>query len=388
MPRKQALICLVAVTAVALAGCSSKKAGSSSEDGVTSTTIHLGAVSPQSGASASFGDVTTGIKAYFDYTNAAGGINGRKIDFTVLDDAYDPSKTVPQTEKLVTQDKVFAITGNVGTKTSQAVYQRLNTEKVPSIMASGDPTMVSPILPYIFEGLAPLDADINEQIAYVKATYPGKKVGFLAENNDSATNELSLLTPAFGSLLVKQSTFLLTDPDLSSQIVALKNAGAQVIIFNGVPKYLALAVSEARGQNWQVPFISNNASVDSSFLSTAGAQADGVVTVTGFKTDPADPEVVKANDILKQYAPSITPGPLSQEGLAVGQIVVAALKAAGKDLTRSSFLSALNATNISSGVFIGQATMSPTKHNPYGCEQALQVKSGVLAPIGDVTCGS
>jgi branched-chain amino acid transport system substrate-binding protein len=384
------VVTVVTATALAVSGCSSKKnsSGGSSTVGVTSSTIHLGAVSPQSGASASFGDVTTGIKAYFDYTNAQGGVNGRKIDFTVLDDAYDPSKTVPQTQKLINDDKVFAITGNVGTKTGQAIYQRLNSEKIPSFLASGDPTMVTPVLPYIYEGLAPLDADINEQIAYVKSTYANGKVGFLAENNDSATNEESLLSPAFGANLVKPATFLLTDPDLSSQIQTLKSEGAQVIVFNGVPKYLALAVSAARSLNWQVPFIANNASVDSSFLSTAGPQAEGVVTVTGYHSDASDASISAARAILKQYAPSLTPGPLSQEGLAIAQIVVQALKAAGKNLTRQSYLDALNKTNMSNGLWIGSATLSATKHNPFGCEQALQVKSGELSPIGTVTCAS
>ena len=77
--------------------------------------------------------------AYFAYVNDHGGVNGRKIDFTVLDDAYDPSKTVPLTQQLVEQNKVFAVFGSLGTAPNLAIWSYLNKNKVPQVcIATGD----------------------------------------------------------------------------------------------------------------------------------------------------------------------------------------------------------------------------------------------------------
>ena len=85
------------------------------EPGVTAKTVHIGGTFPFSGPAALYSAIPTAEKAYFLYVNAHGGVNGRKIQFTYYDDAYDPSKSVPLTQKLVEQDKVFADFGSLGT---------------------------------------------------------------------------------------------------------------------------------------------------------------------------------------------------------------------------------------------------------------------------------
>ena len=72
---------------------------------MTKTQIVLGATGPMTGAESQYEPTLTGAKAYFDYVNAHGGVNGRKIVYKIEDDQYDPSKTVPLTQKLVEQDR-------------------------------------------------------------------------------------------------------------------------------------------------------------------------------------------------------------------------------------------------------------------------------------------
>ena len=82
---------------------------------MTATTITIGGTVPITGPAALFGSVGRGADAYFEYVNAHGGVNGRKIKYLYRDDAYDPSKTVQLTRELVENDKVFAVFSTIGT---------------------------------------------------------------------------------------------------------------------------------------------------------------------------------------------------------------------------------------------------------------------------------
>ena len=105
----------LAVAAAALVAVSAAGAATSADPGVTPTTVLIGGTVPLSGEAAAFGTVGPGAKAYFDYVNSKGGVNGRKIEYRYYDDAYNPAQTVQLTRKLVEQDKVFAIFDAIGT---------------------------------------------------------------------------------------------------------------------------------------------------------------------------------------------------------------------------------------------------------------------------------
>jgi len=127
----------LAVAAAALVAVSAAGAATSADPGVTPTTVLIGGTVPLSGEAAAFGTVGPGAKAYFDYVNSKGGVNGRKIEYRYYDDAYNPAQTVQLTRKLVEQDKVFAIFDAIGTANNLAIREYLNAQKVPQLF-SGD----------------------------------------------------------------------------------------------------------------------------------------------------------------------------------------------------------------------------------------------------------
>jgi ABC-type branched-subunit amino acid transport system substrate-binding protein len=114
-----ALMCLLFVPAAGAA-----------TPGVTPTQILLGATGPLTGSESAYAPTLTGAQAYFDYVNAHGGVNGRKIVFKVEDDQYNPVETVQLTQKLVEQDGVFAIFNSIGTEHALAVRDYLNMHQV------------------------------------------------------------------------------------------------------------------------------------------------------------------------------------------------------------------------------------------------------------------
>src|SRR5207253_2864396 len=109
--------------------------------GVTGTEIHLGSSVPLSGEASIAGNVARGADAYFQYVNDTGGVFGRKIKFTYLDDGYDPGRAVNNTIRLIQQEQVLAVFSSLGTSNNLAVRKLLNDAKVPQLyVASGATT--------------------------------------------------------------------------------------------------------------------------------------------------------------------------------------------------------------------------------------------------------
>jgi ABC-type branched-subunit amino acid transport system substrate-binding protein len=106
------------------------------------TTIRLGNTAPYSGPASAYGTIARAEAAYFQMLNDEGGINGRKIDFLTLDDAYSPAKTVEQTRKLVEQDDVLAVFSSVGTAPNISVQKYLNAKRIPQLFVSSGATRV------------------------------------------------------------------------------------------------------------------------------------------------------------------------------------------------------------------------------------------------------
>ncbi len=108
--------------------------GAGDTTGVTDTEIKLGTHFPLSqNPAAAYAPIAYGMKAFFDYINAQGGVYGRKINFIIGDDHYNPPDTVEVVKKLVEQDKVFAIVGGLGEATHNAVWKYLEEKGIPDM---------------------------------------------------------------------------------------------------------------------------------------------------------------------------------------------------------------------------------------------------------------
>src|SRR5437588_5620455 len=181
----------VAVLAAALTitACGSGGGGGSSAStpGVTDTAVTIGSTQPLTGPAApGYSEIAPAAKAYFDYVNANGGVNGRKINLKYVDDAYNPTQTVTLTKQLVLQDKVFATVGSLGTPTHTKVVDFLNSSRVPDLfVASGCSCWDQPKThPYTF-GWQP-DYTVEGKILgqYITQHFAGKKVAYFYQDDD------------------------------------------------------------------------------------------------------------------------------------------------------------------------------------------------------------
>ena len=171
---------------LALVLASTAGAAATADPGVSSKKIVIGGTVPLSGEASAFGSVGPGAKAYFDYVNAKGGVNGRKIDYRFYDDAYDPVQTVQQTRRLVEQDKVFAIFNSVGTANNKAIQPYLNQRKVPQLFVGDGAQATSQPARYPWT-MGFLQSYVGEGAVYgrkLAKTRKGAKIGVLFQNDD------------------------------------------------------------------------------------------------------------------------------------------------------------------------------------------------------------
>ena len=126
--------CATAIATVLTSATSVKAAEKKYDPGASDTEIRLGQTVPHSGPGSLYGVLGRVGEAYFQMLNEKGGINGRKVKFLTLDDAYSAPKCVEATRRLVEQEEVLALFGSLGTAPQTAVHKYLNAKGVPQLL--------------------------------------------------------------------------------------------------------------------------------------------------------------------------------------------------------------------------------------------------------------
>src|SRR5579875_577445 len=190
-------IALTAIAAVGLAACGGGSSGGSSSSGggsnkssapgVTATTVTIGSHQPLTGVAApGYSEIAPASNAYFQYVNANGGVNGRKIIYKYLNDQYNPTNSSTVVHQLVLQDNVYAIFNGLGTPTHLAVVSYLNSQKVPDVfVASGCECWNQPSLyPETFGWQLDYVREGKILGQYVAQHFKGKKIGYFYQDDE------------------------------------------------------------------------------------------------------------------------------------------------------------------------------------------------------------
>ncbi len=321
--------------------------------GVTSSTITIGGTVPITGPAALFGSVGRGADAYFKYVNAHGGVNGRKVKYVYLDDAYDPSKTVMLTRQLVEQNHVLAIFNTVGTDNNIAIRDYLNAAKVPQLFGGtgtveiGDDYKSHPWTMGYLPSFRAEGAIYGRSIAKLA----GPKVAVLYEDSDFGKDLTTGLKKGLGShasAIVSSQAYEPTDSSIDSQMSTLHASGANVLVLNATPQYAILAYLAAFKFGWHPKIYVSSVCISPNVMdiirASVGSLANGSLSIA-FVKDPTDkvwakdPAVKLYRSILAKYAPGAKPEDVYNfYGMGVAFTMVDALRHAGKSPTRASLL--------------------------------------------------
>ena len=341
---KRAQFALAAM--LAACGLTSAAADNGKED------IKIGQTLPYSGPLSGFGTIGRTEEAFFAKVNAEGGINGRKVKFITLDDAYSPPKTVEQTRKLVEQDEVLMMFGSLGTATNNAVHRYLNTKKVPQLFVlSGATKWADPQhYPWTMPGMAAYESEGVVYAKHVLQTKPDAKIAILAQNDDFGRDYVAGFKRALGaraaSMIVAEASYEATAPTISSQLATLKASGANVLFGVVLGKFTSQMIKGVAEIGWkpELFFVPTSAS-SISFLEPAGLDnAVGLISSSNQKDTMdgqwADDAAVKDYlAFMKQYMPNAD---LNNSNYSAGYhyatLLMAVLRACKDDFSRENIL--------------------------------------------------
>ena len=318
--------------------------------GASDTEIKLGQTVPYSGPASAFSSYGRLMAGYFQMINAAGGINGRKINLISLDNAFSPPKAIEQTRRLVEDDGVLADVGTVGTTPNVAIQKYLNGAKVPHIFISaGGRRFADPQnFPWSVPMYPGFEMEGKTFGQYILKNKPGAKVGVLYQNDDYGKDFLVGLKSVLGDKIkiVAEVAYEITEPTIDSQIVRLKDSGADVLMYFSTPKFTAQGLRKVKESNWTpLQFLASPTNSVKTVLEPAGFEnAQGIITTQFTKQagDPAwadDPEVKEYVEFMKKWVPNDNPGDfVALSGYIVAQGIAHALRQCGDDLSRENLL--------------------------------------------------
>jgi ABC-type branched-subunit amino acid transport system substrate-binding protein len=326
--------------------------------GVSDTEIKLGQTVPYSGPASAFSSYGRAMAGYFQMLNENGGINGRKIELTSLDNAYSPPKALEQTRRLVEDIGVLADAGTVGTVPNIATQKYLNQNKVPQLDASAGGKRFND--PKNFPWTVPLypafEMEGRTFGAYILKALPDARIAVLYQNDDYGKDFLIGLKSALGAAadkIVAEASYELTDPTIDSQIVKLKSSDAGVLLYFTTPKFTAQGLRKVHELGWQpVQFLVSPTNSVNGVIKPAGFEnAQGLMTTQFTKQagDPAwadDPEVKEFIAFMQKYDPTDSPGDfVALSGYITAQAIADVLRRCGDDLTRENVLKQATSLN-------------------------------------------
>ena len=388
---RRTLISASAVLAVAALTATSLPA-QAAEVGVSSTSITLGMTLPMTGtASPGYNKIPGAMKAYFDYVNANGGVNGRSINLKVEDDQYVPTQAVAKTNKLLLQDKVMALIAPLGTANNKAVAASVNPARrgVPVLFVNTGfsgftdtkkyPTTYAILPSYVME------AKIMAE--YIKDNFAGKTLGLVYQDDDFGTDALKGFTQAGVTFAAKvaYASGSQSSTTAAGWVTKLSAAKCDVVILFGVSSATAAGLGTAAALKYAPQWILGSVGGDATTIKAAGVPAGVLYNAVGASfapatTDATDEYVKLFSDI---YAKAV-PGSAFDNNVLIGMntafVAAQALKAAGTNPTRASLMAAIDtkgATFASAGLLpLNYSKTSHVGYNGYWF--------GKYSPTGDL----
>ena len=342
-------LCLIAATAAGQA--------QAADPGVTRDKIVIGTTQPLTGPFAVYKPISDASKAYFDYVNANGGINGRQIEFVVKDDQYaNIPLTVTATNELINQNRVFAIFGALGTANRLAVAETLKSQRIPDVFINSGSSAFDNVRQYpnVFPYFPSYVVEAKVMAQYIKDTRDLSNLKrCLMYQEGEFGDDAGRGFKAAGMEFAAQTAFTLTQVgqrNLRPQIATLAGAQCELVVFFGVTPATAIALATATAgrfsPKWMVTSVGSEPEILTQSLAAAGipqpqAVLNGIYTPSFLVPieDTRNPYVRLMKGITDRAG--LPWNFYTYYGVNTAYVMAQALKAAGKNPTRRSLVNAL-----------------------------------------------
>ena len=349
--------------------------------------IRLGFTPPITGASAAEGALQIkAIDLALKQINAAGGVNGKKINLIKVDNQSTNPGALTALQKAVEQEKVLALVGSVKSTQILAMSDAVKTYGVPMMIGGTNATLTRQGNPWLFR-IRPDDSiAAAAMVKYIKEETQFTKVGILHDSDAFGTGGADLVekgVKAVGLTLVRRERYTTKEKDFTAQLLSLKNAGAQIMVLYGTnPEDVAVIQRQYRQLGSPFKYIGSPSSQMKDALNLSREAAEGIIAVADFVPGQSEVNRKYADDYKKEYNEVYdTTSAWTYDGL---NILVAAIKKAGED--RAKIREAILATQGYKGV-LGTFNFTP---NGDGLSEVsvVQIEKGVPKLLKIVNVGA
>ncbi|KAB8052561.1 ABC transporter substrate-binding protein [Janthinobacterium rivuli] len=360
--------------------------GHAAEPGVTETQVRLGMVNAQTGAASGLGRaMLDGATAVFQEANQRGGIHGRSIELVVADDGYDPDRAISETLRLVEDKQVFALFGNVGTPTTNAVIPIVQEMKVPLVGAfTGAMTLRRPVVHEIINFRASYDDESDALVQYF-ASRGVQRFGVLYQDDGFGNAVLDGTVRALqrrGMELVAKGSFQRGTTAVKAGLAALIGHDLQAVIMAGPYTPVAAFMREARQAGLTAALATVSFVGTDSLLQLLGTQGNNLVIsqVVPLPEDRQLPIAAECATLLARHVPAATLSFVSFEGCISATLMVAALRRAGADLTRERLIRSFETFD---RLDLGglRVTLGPDNHQASTAVFLTGIAEGRIVPV-------
>ncbi|SHN73311.1 ABC transporter substrate-binding protein [Bradyrhizobium erythrophlei] len=393
---------MVGVLGLATIAASPSLAQRKYDPGANDSEIKIGNIMPYSGPISSYSVIGKTETAYFEKINAEGGINGRKIKFISYDDSSNPAKTVEQARKLVEGDEVLLIFQSLGGSMNIAIEKYLNDRKVPQLFVSapnkrfGDPKN----FPWTMGWSPTADNEGRIYAQYLLKNHPSSRVGVLYLNVDVGKEYLMALKEGLDGKMqvVAEVPYEITDPTVDSQVISLKESGADIIFLAATPKTAVQAIRRMAELDWKpIRLLASISNSIGAVMKPAGLEVANGILSAGYLKDPSDPllkddPAVKEWEVFmaKYYPEGDRTNTFTAYGYLVAQTMVQVLRQCGDDLTRENVMrQAANIKDLELGLLLPgiKINTSPTDYFPVKHMQMTRFNGETIELLGPLYSG-
>ena len=321
--------------------------------GFTDDRVIFGQSAAFSGPAQELGrNMRLGIEAAFHEVNVNGGVHGRLLELSSLDDAYEPEAAVTNTIRLIEDEKVFALIGEVGTPTSRSATPVAADAGIPFIAPfTGAEFLRNPEWNNIINLRASYYQETEEMVERLTTDLGIDRIAVMYQDDSygrAGRNGVRLALERRGMEPVSIGLYPRNTTAVKTALLDLKLGAPEAVIMIGAYEPVAALIAWARHTGLDPIFMTVSFVGSNALARELGPVGEGVYVtqVVPFPTDDSLPIVSSYLNALSSYDPEATPGFVSLEGYLAGRLAIAALEGCGQDVNRSCFLDSLRSADV------------------------------------------
>jgi branched-chain amino acid transport system substrate-binding protein len=369
-----------ATLAVATIAATSAMAQNSNQ-GVSANEIVIGSIQDLSGPIAGFGKQSRlGMMLAVDEINEQGGIHGRKIKLIVEDAQYDPKKAVLAAQKLVNQDKIFAMVGHIGTAQNMAAMPVQFEKNVVNFMPiTAAREMYEPLHRLKYSFAAPYYTQMQQAVPQLVKEKGIKKPCIIYQDDDFGLEVLRGGEAGLKSMsmdFAEKTSYKRGATDFSSQVARMKSSGCETIG----------TIGESRKTGFSPTFLGSSAAYTDLIHKLGGPAMNGLYATMTTQHPYLDDASQQVRFWASKYKTKFNEDPtvFSAYGYVIVDTFIKAASKAGKGLTTDSFIKAMDSMSIPADMFgSAPASYSATKRLGSDLSRLSQITDGKWKVVAD-----